>query len=153
MPYKNMTRHNSYFDHIAVYEGCALGALKKIEAIVRRERFPDIDGALKQIGIGGVTFFDAEGRGRAKGREMLSDRGTRTYRSEYVDRTKLEIIVKDSDAQRVIDVILKNGKTGAVGDGKIFVSIVDEGYDIASGEAGEGSISLEEHQSFQVATH
>lgn len=127
--------------------------MKKIEAIVRRERFPDIDVALKQIGISGVTFFDAEGRGRAKGREMISDRGTRTYRSEYMDRTKIEIIVKESDAQKVIDVILKNAKTGTLGDGKIFVSTVDEGYDITSGEAGERSISFEEHQSYQVATH
>ena len=127
--------------------------LKKIEAIVRRESFPDIDNALKQTGISGLTFFDAEGRGRAKGREMLSGRGARSYQAEYVERTKLEIIVKDSDAKKVVDIILANAKTGAVGDGKIFVSNVEESYDITSGQAGEESIKVDDQQSFTVTAH
>ena len=126
--------------------------MKKIEAIVRREVFPDIDNALKLAGIGGLTFFDAEGRGRAKGREMVSGRGAATYQTEYIERTKLEIIVNDSDAKKVIDMIIVHAKTGSVGDGKIFVSKVEEGYDISSGQAGEGSINADEHQSFAVAT-
>ena len=56
------------------------GALKMVEAIVRKEKFPDIDNALKEIGITGLTFFDVEGRGRAKGAEMVSGRGAATYR-------------------------------------------------------------------------
>ena len=127
--------------------------MKKIEAVIRKERFPEIDEALKSIGIGGLTFLDAEGRGRAKGREMVSDRGTRTYRPEYVERTKLEIIVKDADAQKVIEVILKNARTGAIGDGKIIVCSVDEAYDIASGETGEKSISVENLESSQYVVH
>lgn len=124
--------------------------MKKIEAIVRRENFPDIDNALKQAGIGGLTFFDAEGRGRSKGREMVSGRGARTYQTEYVERTKLEIIVKDSDAKKVVDIILSHAKTGSVGDGKIFVSNVEESYDITSGTAGEASVNAEELQTFAV---
>jgi nitrogen regulatory protein P-II 1 len=124
--------------------------LKKIEAIVRRENFPDIDNALKQAGINGLTFFDAEGRGRAKGREMVSGRGTRIYQTEYMERTKLEIIVTDSDAKKVVDIILAHAKTGNVGDGKIFVSTVEQGFDIASGMTGEASIVADEPQSYAV---
>lgn len=115
-------------------------SLKKIEAIVRKEKFPDVDEALKEVGIGGLTFFSVEGRGREKGEEMVSGRGTRTYRPEYLERTKLEIVVKDSDAQRVIDIILKNAKTGSVGDGKVFVWSIDEGYDITSSQSGATAV-------------
>ena len=124
--------------------------MKKIEAIVRRESFPEIDSALKQAGISGLTFFDAEGRGRAKGREMVSGRGARTYQTEYVERTILEVIVKDTDARKVVDLILGHAKSGAVGDGKVFVSNVEEGYDISSGQTGEQSIGLEEQQAYAV---
>ena len=124
--------------------------MKKIEAIVRRESFPENDSALKQAGISGLTFFDAEGRGRAKGREMVSGRGARTYQTEYVERTKLEVIVKDTDARKVVDIILGHAKSGAVGDGKVFVSNVEEGYDISSGQTGEQSIGLEEQQAYAV---
>lgn len=133
--------------------GRRLPALKKIEAVVRREIFPDIDGALKQAGISGLTFFDAEGRGRSKGREMVSGRGARTYQTEYVERTKLEIIVKDPDASKVIEIILAHAKTGASGDGKIFVSSVEEVYDITSGLTGEESIKSDEQQTYAVAKH
>ena len=116
------------------------GSVKKVEAIVRKERFPDIDKALKEVGISGLTFSKVEGRGRAKGREMLSDRGTRTYRPEYVERTKLEVLVKGADVPKVVQTIMANAKTGAFGDGKIFVSQVEEVYDIASGQSGERAI-------------
>jgi len=143
-----MTSNNSNFQPILLHG--RKNPLKKIEAIVRRENFPDIDNALKLAGINGLTFFDAEGRGRAKGREMVSGRGTRTYQTEYVERTKLEIIVTDSDAKKVVDIILTHAKTGNAGDGKIFVSSVEQGYDITSGIAGEGSIVADEPQSYAV---
>ena len=127
--------------------------MKKIEAIVRRETFPDIDSALKQAGISGLTFFDAEGRGKTKGREMISGRGARTYQTDYVDRTKLEIIVKDPDTKQVIEIILAHANTGESGDGKIFVSNVEEGYDITSGLTGEASIKSDEQQTYAVAKH
>ena len=63
---------------------------------------------------------------------------------------RLEIIVKDSDAKKVVDIILTHAKTGNVGDGKIFVSNVEQGYDITSGIVGEGSIASDEAQSFAV---
>ena len=81
---------------------------------------------------------------------MVSGRGARPYQTEYVERTKLEIIVKDSAAKKVVDIILAHAKTGNVGDGKIFVSNVEQGYDITSGVVGEGSIASDEAQSFAV---
>lgn len=114
--------------------------MKKIEAIVRKEKFPGIDEALKKIGVGGLTYLNAEGRGRSRGEAMLSDRGTKTYRPEYVEKIKLEIIVKDSDAQRVIDAIVKNATTNSLGDGKVFLSSVEQVYDIASRDSGENVI-------------
>ena len=104
--------------------------------------FPQIEDALKRIGLSGLSFHDIEGRGRAKGEEMVLGRGARTYRPEYVERTKIEIIVNDSEAQSVIQTILKNGKTGLIGDGKIFVSSLGGVFDITSGEADESAISV-----------
>ncbi len=109
------------------------GSLKMVEAIIRKERFPDIDNALKEIGIGGLTFFDVEGRGRAKGAEMISGRGAATYHPEYIERTKLEILVKDTEVQKVVTAILKTAKTGEFGDGKVLVIPVEEAWDITSG--------------------
>ncbi len=65
------------------------GSLKMVEAIVRKEKFPDIDNALKEIGISGLTFFDVEGRGRAKGAEMISGRGAATYHPEVRRKNKV----------------------------------------------------------------
>jgi len=116
------------------------GSLKRVEAIVRREKFPDIDRALKEIGIGGLTFFDVEGRGRAKGVEMISGRGAATYQSEYVEKTKLEILVKHTDVQRVVSAIVRVAKTSEVGDGKVFVSLVEDAWDISTGDSGESAV-------------
>lgn len=114
--------------------------MKKIEAIVRKEMFPQIDDALKKIGLGGLSFFDVEGRGRAKGEEMVEGRGARTYRPEYIERVKIEIIVKDADADKVVETIREKAKTGAVGDGKIFVTTVEDVFDITSSESGEKAV-------------
>lgn len=114
--------------------------MKKIEAIVRKERFSLVDEALRQIPVGGLTYSRAEGRGRSKGAEIVGDRGTKTYQPEYVERIRLEIVVRNSDADRVLEAILKNATTGSAGDGKIFVSSIDQAYDIGSRETGEKAI-------------
>jgi nitrogen regulatory protein P-II 1 len=115
-------------------------SLKKVEAVVRKEKFPDIDNALKEAGIGGLTFFDVEGRGRAKGMEMISGRGAATYTREYAERTKLEIIVKESKVKEVVDAILKAAKTGQLGDGKILVLPVEEAWDITTGSSDSSAV-------------
>jgi len=114
--------------------------LKKIEAIIRKERFPNVDEALKKIGVGGLTYFDVAGRGRAKGEEMVSDRGTRTYVPEFIEHIKIEVLAKDSDAQAVIDAIMNAATTKTIGDGKIYVYSIDRVYDIASLSNGDTAI-------------
>ena len=116
------------------------GSLKKVEAIVRKEKFPDIDNALREAGIGGLTFFDVEGRGRAKGVEMVSGRGAATYTREYAERTKLEIIVKDNRVTEVVNAILKAAKTGQLGDGKILVLPVEDAWDITTGSSDSSAV-------------
>lgn len=116
------------------------GTLKKVEAIIRKEKFSDIDSALKEVGIGGLTFFDVEGRGRAKGVEMIFGRGAATYHSEYVEKTKLEILVKNTDVKKVVAAIVKAAKTSEVGDGKILVSLVENAWDISTGGSGESAV-------------
>jgi nitrogen regulatory protein P-II 1 len=115
-------------------------AIKMVEAIIRKEKFPDIDNALKEIGISGLTFFDVEGRGRAKGMEMVSGRGAATYTPEYVERAKLEILVRDSEVKKVVAAIVKAAKTGEVGDGKIMVFAVEDVWDIATGNSGSAAV-------------
>ena len=114
--------------------------MKKIEAVIRKDKFSDVDRALKAIGVGGLTYVTAEGRGRSKGEEMLADRGTKTYRPEYVERIKLEVIVKDSDTQRVIDAIMRTASTHSIGDGKIFLTSVEQAYDISSSASGDNAL-------------
>lgn len=115
--------------------------MKKIEAIIRREKFSDVDAALKQLGLGGLTVEDVQGRGRAKEHVTVMARGRWDYEEEYVKRLKLEILVKDSDAQKVIDAIVARAQTGSVGDGKIFVSTVDMVMDIRTKEVNEQAVA------------
>lgn len=116
------------------------GEVKKIEAIIRKEKFQSVDDALRNIGVGGLTYFEVQGRGRAKGKEMVSDRGTRTYTPEFIDRLKVEVLAKDSDVQAVIEAVLNAATSKSIGDGKITVYSIEHVYDIASMEDGEQAI-------------
>ncbi|MDG6928429.1 MAG: P-II family nitrogen regulator [Nitrososphaerota archaeon] len=114
--------------------------MKKIEAVIRKERFPAVDVSLKRIGIGGLTVYDVRGRGRSKGSTMVVARGTGMYQEEYLERIKLEIIVKDRDVEKVVESIISNATTDSVGDGKIFVSPIDRVIDIGSNAEDETAI-------------
>lgn len=115
--------------------------MKKIEAVIRREKFPAVDAALKELGVGGLTVEEVSGRGRARERKTIVARGNWKYEEEYIKHLKLEILVQDSNAQSVIDAILAHATTGSVGDGKIFVSSVDEVLDIGSKAMDEKAIA------------
>lgn len=114
--------------------------MKKIEAIIRKEKFQNVDDALRKIGVGGLTYFEVQGRGRAKGEAMVLDRGTRTYTPEFIDRLKVEVLSKDTDAQTVIHAIMNAATSKSIGDGKITVYSIEHVYDIASMEDGEQAI-------------
>ena len=116
--------------------------MKKIEAIIRREKFPEVDAALKRMGVGGLTVEDVAGRGRDRHTTTVNAKGTWHYEEEYIRRLKLEILVQDSNAQGVIDAIMANASTDSIGDGKIFVSTVDEVLDIGSKAADEKAVAF-----------
>lgn len=114
--------------------------IKKVEAIIRKEKLSDVDRALKEVGVSGLTFFEVEGRGRAKGLEMVSGRGAATYHPEYIERVKLEVLSRDRDVQKVVGAIAGTAKTGQLGDGKILVLSIDDAWDITSGTSGQDAV-------------
>jgi nitrogen regulatory protein P-II 1 len=109
--------------------------MKKIEAIIQPHKLDEVKGALHGIGVEGITISDVRGHGRQKGH-------TETYRgNEYnvdlLPKVKMEMIVPDSRARQVVETISATARSGKIGDGKIFVSTVDEAIRIRSGEEGE----------------
>lgn len=111
--------------------------MKQIEAIIRREKFPDVDGSLRAIGVGGLTVIDARGRGRAVETEVINVRGRWTFTHEFLHRIIISLVVEDDDVKKVVDTVAKSASTGSVGDGKIFVMPIEKAIDIATGEADD----------------
>jgi nitrogen regulatory protein P-II 1 len=109
--------------------------LKQIEAIVRREKFPDVDRSLRAIGVGGLTVIDARGRGRAVETEVVNVRGKWTFTHEYLHRVIISLVVEDDDVKKVVDTIVASASTSAVGDGKVFIIPIEKAIDIATGES------------------
>ena len=103
--------------------------MKLIKAIVRPEKEADVIQGLEQAGLSALTKWDVLGRGRQKGIQV----GAAVYGE--LSKLCLMLVVKDDEAQKAIDVILKSGKTGHPGDGRIFVSDVKETYTIRTGKA------------------
>ena len=112
--------------------------MQKIEAIIRFEKLDDVKSALEEIGYPGLTVSEVEGHGKQKG-VVQQWRGEK-YKVDLLPKLKIEIVVKDSDAAKIVDVISKNARTGSVGDGKIFVIPVGEVYRIRTGEKGEAAL-------------
>jgi nitrogen regulatory protein P-II 1 len=114
--------------------------MKKIEAVVPAARMDRAFEALKELDLGGFTYYDSKGRGQIPRPEIQSGRGTGTYRPEYNVNSTIVVVTKDSLANKVIDKILQSTSTGLTGEGKIFVSDVDEAVDIGSKKRGEGAL-------------
>jgi nitrogen regulatory protein P-II 1 len=112
--------------------------LKKIEAVVPTARLETAFAALGELGLGGFTYYDSKGRGQIPRPEIQSGRGTSTYRPEFNVNATIVVVTKDSMANNVISKILDSTSSGLAGEGKIFVSDVDEAVDIGSKQRGEG---------------
>src|SRR4029453_3983080 len=108
--------------------------MKKIEAIVRHFKLEDVKNALVEKGISGMTITEVRGFGRQKGHTEMY-RGTE-YRVDFVPKVKVELVVDDNKVQTAIGAIVKVAQTGQIGDGKIFVSNLDECIRIRTGETG-----------------
>lgn len=112
--------------------------MKKIEAIIKPFKLDDVKEGLAEIGVKGMTISEVKGFGRQRGHTEVY-RGAE-YEVDFVPKLKLEIIVDAEIALRVVEVIEEKAKTGAIGDGKIFVSTLDEAIRIRTGERGKEAI-------------
>lgn len=112
--------------------------MKKIEAVVRPFRIDDIREALAEIGVKGMTLTEVKGYGRQKGHTELY-RGSE-YQIDFLPKIKLEVVVSDKVADKVVDTIIKAAKTGQVGDGKIFIYDVQDAVRVRTGESGEAAL-------------
>jgi nitrogen regulatory protein P-II 1 len=112
--------------------------MKEIIAIIRPNKLDDVKNALEEIECHGLTVTEVKGRGRQLG-ITESYRGS-DYRIDMLPKTRLEIIVKDKDVEEVVQAIVKTAQTGDIGDGKIFISPVEDVVRIRTGERGEGAV-------------
>lgn len=112
--------------------------MKKIVAIIRASKFEAIKEALASVGIHFFTYYEVRGFGLQKG-EQLVYRGA-VYDMGYIARYKLEIIIEESKVATAVDTILKNAKTGEIGDGKIYIESLENVYRIRTGEEGSSAI-------------
>jgi nitrogen regulatory protein P-II 1 len=112
--------------------------MKKIEAIIQPHKLEDVKEALTQAGVEGMTLSEVHGHGRQKGHTEVY-RGAE-YKVDVRPKVKIELVVADSELDRLVAVISESARTGKIGDGKVFVSTVDEVYRIRNGERGETAL-------------
>ena len=112
--------------------------MKKLEAIIQPSRFESVKDALLEMGVAGLTVTEVRGHGRQKGHTAVY-RG-REYTVDLLPKIKLETVLPDALADRAVETILKTAKTGQIGDGKIFLSRVDEAIRIRNEERGENAL-------------
>lgn len=112
--------------------------MKEITAVIRPDKLEVVKEALQEIQCNGVTVTEVKGRGRQLG-ITESYRG-RDYKVDLLPKTRLEIIVNDENVDSVVDTIVKTAQTGDIGDGKIFISPVEEVVRIRTGEKGEKAV-------------
>ena len=112
--------------------------MKKIEAIIKPFKLEEVKEALADIGVEGMTVSEVKGFGRQKGHTELY-RGAE-YVVDFLPKVKIEVVVKDDDVERCIEAIVKAAKTGKIGDGKIFVSPVEQVVRIRTGETDESAV-------------
>lgn len=113
--------------------------MKKIETIIKPFKLDEVKEALNDLGIKGMTITEVKGYGRQKGHTELY-RGAE-YTVDFIPKVKLEIIVSDDISDEAIRTIEKTAKTGKIGDGKIFVTDIQEAVRIRTGQRGEDAIS------------
>ena len=112
--------------------------MKKIEAIIKPFKLDDVKEALTEIGVIGMTVTEVRGFGRQKGHTEIY-RGSE-YTVDFLPKVKIEVVVADHVADKVVSTIVNAAKTGSIGDGKVFVLPIDESVRIRTGETGEGAV-------------
>jgi len=112
--------------------------MKKIEAIIKPFKLDDVKEALHEVGIKGITVTEAKGFGRQKGHTELY-RGAE-YVVDFLPKVKLEIVLEDNQVERAVEAIQQAARTGRIGDGKIFITSVEEVIRIRTGERGPDAL-------------
>lgn len=112
--------------------------MKKVEAIIRHFKLEDIKNALNDIGVAGMTVTEVKGFGRQKGHTEMY-RGTE-YAIDFVPKVKIEVVCADEAVQTLLDTIVSKAQTGQMGDGKIFVTNLEETIRIRTGEKGSDAV-------------
>jgi len=112
--------------------------MKKIEAIIKPFKLDEVKEALQEIGLQGITVIEAKGFGRQKGHTELY-RGAE-YVVDFLPKVKVEVVIGDEMVEKAVETIQNAAKTGRIGDGKIFISSVEEAIRIRTGETGGDAI-------------
>ena len=112
--------------------------MKKIEAVIKPFKLDEVKEALQELGVQGMTVIEAKGYGRQKGQTELY-RGAE-YVVDFLPKIKIEVVVADDQVDAAIEAIINAAKTGKIGDGKIFVTPIDEAIRIRTGEKGEDAV-------------
>ena len=112
--------------------------MKKVEAVIKPFKLDEVKDALQEVGVQGMTVIEAKGYGRQKGHTELY-RGAE-YVIDFLPKVKLEVIVPDDQAERVVEAIVASARSGRIGDGKIFVTDVVDVIRIRTGERGSQAV-------------
>ncbi|MBI1211568.1 MAG: P-II family nitrogen regulator [Alphaproteobacteria bacterium] len=112
--------------------------MKKIEAIIKPFKLDEVKEALQEVGVTGITVTEAKGFGRQKGHTELY-RGAE-YVVDFLPKVKIEIVLPDELVERAVDAVQKAARTGRIGDGKIFITTIEEVIRIRTGETGNDAI-------------
>ncbi|NMB73464.1 MAG: P-II family nitrogen regulator [Bacteroidales bacterium] len=115
--------------------------MKKIEAIIRKTRFEEVKKALHEADIDFLSYWDVRGVGKAKQGRIY--RGV-VYDTSIIERTMISFVVRDINVEKAVNAILQSARTGEIGDGRIFISPVEQSYRIRTGESGDESLYIKE---------
>ena len=112
--------------------------MKKIEAIIKPFKLDDVKDALHDVGVSGITVSEVKGFGRQKGHTELY-RGAE-YVVDFLPKVKIELIIEDEMVEKAVEAIRSSAQTGRIGDGKIFVSSIEDAIRIRTGERGDAAV-------------
>jgi nitrogen regulatory protein P-II 1 len=119
-------------------QGASVSHMKKIEAVIKPFKLDEVKEALQEVGLQGITVMEAKGFGRQKGHSE-QHRGPE-YVVDFLPKMKIEVVCEDSVVERAVEAIISAAKTGRIGDGKIFISTIEEVIRIRTGETAEAAI-------------
>jgi nitrogen regulatory protein P-II 1 len=112
--------------------------MKKIEAIIREEKLVPIKNSLEELGYYGMTITEVGGRGKEKG--IALKWGSKEYRVDFLPKLKVEVVVLDEDLPPVLNAIIRSARTGETGDGKIFITPIENAIRIRTGDSGDNAV-------------